>query len=88
MDTSNTRVPVDISYDASSGVFRVVAGTSEAYDTSLPLALKTASFLAHGQRPYFTLAELLAQADPNAPENETAIEWERAAPVGRERIDE
>jgi hypothetical protein len=88
MTRSNTELAVSITFNANTGTFRVTGGSTEAYDTSLPLALKAFSFRAHGQPPRFTLGELLAQCDPTAPENEIALEWERAAPVGRERIDE
>jgi antitoxin ChpS len=36
------------------------------------------------RRSKYTLAELLAQCDINAPEHPEAIEWERMPPVGKE----
>jgi hypothetical protein len=35
-------------------------------------------------RPRYTLAELVAKFDPNAPMPDDLVDWERAAPVGRE----
>ena len=35
-------------------------------------------------RPKYTLAELLAECDPAAPENPEEKEWEELRPVGRE----
>ena len=37
-------------------------------------------------RTRFTLAELLAQCDANAPESGHDLEWEQTEPVGREII--
>jgi antitoxin ChpS len=38
------------------------------------------------KKPKYTLEELLAQCDPNAPINETAQEWLGAPLVGREEF--
>ena len=38
------------------------------------------------KKPKYSLDELLAQCDPNAPINETAQEWLDAPRVGREEI--
>ena len=53
--------------------------------------VKVALSVDHGRlvveanpRPKYTLAELLAQCDPAAPQNDDERAWEDAEPVGRE----
>jgi antitoxin ChpS len=43
-------------------------------------------FMSPQRRPRYTLDELLAQCDPNAPPEEPDHEWLNMKPVGREII--
>jgi antitoxin ChpS len=54
---------------------------------------KVALHIEHGKlvveprpRPRYTLAELIAQCDPTAPEHSEQRDWDEAEPVGRELL--
>lgn len=44
----------------------------------------TLVFTPKSLKPKYTLNELLAKCDENAPEPETLVEWDSAQPVGNE----
>ena len=54
--------------------------------STVGIAVNEGRLVVEPQKKRYTLDELLAQCDPNAPINETAQEWLDAPLLGREEI--
>ena len=63
----------------------VLDGLGLAANTKVGLSIEQGRLVVEARpRPKYTLAELLAQCDPTAPEAEQDEAWETMEPVGRE----
>ena len=63
----------------------VLEGLELAANTKVALSVEHGRLVVEARpKPKYTLAELLAQCDPTAPESAEECEWQDMAPVGRE----
>ncbi len=63
----------------------LLEGLGLAANTKVALSVDHGRLIVEPRpKPKYTLAELLAQCDPSAPENAEEQEWQEMEPVGRE----
>ena len=63
----------------------LLEGLGLAANTKVALSVDQGRLIVEARpKPKYTLAELMAQCDPTAPENEDEQAWEHMKPVGRE----
>ncbi len=65
----------------------ILEGLGLSANEKVALSISDGRLIVEAQsRPKYTLAELLAQCDPHAPQSEDAKVWDKAEPVGGEII--